>query len=75
MSSITTVASTGRLVEACAATPWDEDGIISNCFNGTYPPSDYWTVCCDGEIVDVSRNPDDKPYPELTRRTWPVAAI
>lgn len=65
MSSITTVAPTGRIIDFCIAEPWDWEGIVYNCDNGTNSPSDYWSVCCDGDIVDVAHNLYNNPIPKF----------
>lgn len=66
MSSIATIAPTGKIVEFCIANPWDWTGLVYDCANGTNAASDFWTVCCDGDIVDVKRNLYNNPIPEFT---------
>ncbi|KAK3177691.1 hypothetical protein K4F52_009539, partial [Lecanicillium sp. MT-2017a] len=56
MSSIVTAVPTGVLQHWCLGDVWDFDGQPRTCGNGTKPPSDFWSVCCDGEIFNVNAN-------------------
>lgn len=57
MSSITTAVPTGILPGWCLGNIWGFDGQPNECGDGTlYASSDFWTVCCDGEIVNVKEN-------------------
>lgn len=55
-SSITTQAPTGPLPNWCLANAWGFHGEPYKCGNDTTKPDDYWSVCCDGDIVNVKSN-------------------
>ncbi|TQV90813.1 hypothetical protein V2A60_002494 [Cordyceps javanica] len=56
MSSITTQIPTGILDSWCLGDAWGFDGLPTLCGNDTHAPHDFWTVCCDGDIVNVKTN-------------------
>ncbi|KAJ6780161.1 hypothetical protein PWT90_01977 [Aphanocladium album] len=56
MSVITTKVPTGLLHGWCLADAWGFTGEAYDCGKGKHAPGDYWTVCCDGDIVNVKVN-------------------
>jgi hypothetical protein len=58
MSSITTAIPTGMLKGWCVAAQVDFENNAYQCANATLgqKPSDYETICCDGDIIDTTQN-------------------
>ncbi|KAJ3495879.1 hypothetical protein NLG97_g3068 [Lecanicillium saksenae] len=56
MAMVTTKVPTGFLARWCLADSWDFTSERYECARENQTQSDYWTVCCDGDIVNVKTN-------------------
>jgi hypothetical protein len=63
MSSITTVVPSGIIKSWCLAEQLTLENNVFPCANSTLgqTPSDFETICCDGDIIDTTQNLFNRP--------------